>query len=534
MIIDFKDARNGDAKPLFAADIAIVGAGAAGITLARRLMGTGARILLIESGGPDYQKETQDLYAGELSGMDYYELREARLRFFGGTTAIWGGRCARLDGIDFTRRDWVAHSGWPISLGDLTPYYAWAQGTLGLPVVEGNTMPGFIDPLAGRGITSSFWQFDEKFSRFTLPACTDLTAADNVTVLLNATMVGMTTSENGAHVTSADIVNLNGGLGSVTANNFVLAMGGLETPRMMLAIRTGAHPHGIGNNRDQVGRYFMEHPHARAARIIGDDPKKLFRTFPSFRRDTRGNRYGLLLRPNEAIQKRHGILNTCFTIGVYRNPGEKPKFFKKAYGKIKHDMDPGKVGRALWRTTKKITRWSQDHCGPVTCARLLRSPKNGIYAVMRAEQAPNPGSRVKLSEQKDALGIPEINLDWQLLDIDKASALTAMRALNTDLKDLGLGRAEPCDWLSKPDVDWEFDELVTSHSKGGYHHIGTTRMGNDPAKSVVDPQCRVHGMDNLHIAGSSVFPTGGWANPTLTILALALRLGDRLSNSYRP
>lgn len=512
----------------FTTDILIVGAGAAGITLARRLRGRGLKIMLIESGGADYNKQTQALYEGTNSGEEYYNLDESRLRFFGGTTAIWGGRCAQLDPIDFEKRPWVAHSGWPIEKQTLLPYYHEAQKALGLPSTDGNIMPGFSDPLKDGRVRTAFWQFDEKFSRFTLPACSDLKEAEDVRILLQASLIALNTNENGQCVTSARIANLKGGAADITAGIIILAAGGLENPRLLLTSRTKAHPDGVGNNSDQVGRYFMEHPHGRAAQILSDTPKALFQRFPSFLRDKRKNRYGLLLRPDEKTQRGREILNTCFTFGVFRHPGQEAELYRKAYNKIKHDMAPGGFGRGLWSLVKSASRAVQDRIGAQLKARALKNPKYGIYTVMRAEQAPNPDSRVRLSTDKDALGMPRVDLDWQFLDIDKHSVTETMRAFDEDLKDLGLGRVELADWLEDKKITWQFDNLVTSHVKGGYHHIGTTRMGDDPNTSVVDSDCRVHGIDNLYIMGSSVFPTGGWANPTLTILALALRLGDHI------
>lgn len=529
MILDLATTAHGDLPPALQADIVIIGAGAAGITLARQLLPSGLHILLLESGGADHADTIQDLYEGKVTGTDYYALRESRLRFFGGTTAIWGGRCARLDGIDFTTRDWIENSGWPLSLQDLDGWYAQAQKALELPVITENRMPDFADPLEGGSTRTGFWQFDEQFSRFSLTACEDLQRAPRVTIALNATLVGMATSEDGRAVTGATVSNPQGRQVQVCGQQFVLATGGLENARLLLSTRTQAHPDGIGNNNDQVGRYFMEHPHARGARIISSDPERLFRTFPTFQRDAKGQRFGLLLRPSEGLQAEQGILNTCFTISVCRHPGQKPPLYKKTYGKLKHDLAPGKIGRALWRVTKKASRWVQDRGGPGTQARLLRDSRYGIYAVIRAEQAPNPDSRIRLSTARDAFGVPKIELDWQLLDIDKRSVLATMTAFDRDLRRLGLGEVHPCDWLNDPGTPWEFDHLVTSHPYGGYHHMGTTRMGTDPARSVVDANSRVHGMDNLYIAGSSVFPTGGWANPTLTIIALAMRLGDHLT-----
>ena len=529
MTEDFNTAPEDD---LITADICIVGAGAAGITLARSFLNTDCRVLLVESGGADYDKQTQDLYKGDLTGEDYYDLRESRLRFFGGSTAIWGGRCAQLDNIDFEKRPWVEHSGWPIGKSEMAPWYEKAQQELELDTVADNSLPGHVNPFRDGRLTTAFWQFDEKFSRFTLPSCQDLRDADNIRILLHANAICIQTSENGAQVTGLDIASLQGRNATVKAEHYVLAMGGLEIPRLMLASKTRAHPDGIGNRHDQVGRFFMEHPHGRGARVECPDPGRLFRLFPAYVRHNR-KRYGMLMRPTEACQRDTQILNTAFTIGVFKHPGQTPEFYRRAYGKIKHDMAPSVVGRSLWRVVKRASRWAQDNFGPEMLARSLKKPQYGIYTVIRAEQAPNPDSRLCLSDKKDALGMPLPDLNWQFLDIDKRSVLRAMQALDTELQSLKLGRADPAQWVSDHETTWEFDHIVTNHDKGGYHHMGTTRMGTDPKVSVVDSDCRVHGMGNLYIAGSSVFPTGGWANPTLTILALAMRLGDHIRQKQK-
>jgi choline dehydrogenase-like flavoprotein len=151
-----------------------------------------------------------------------------------------------------------------------------------------------------------------------------------------------------------------------------------------------------------------------------------------------------------------------------------------------------------------------------------------LTLVLRAEQAPNPDSRVTLTGERDTAGVPRIALDWRMSPLDRVSAAELVRAFGDELQRLGLGRAEPAEWLGRTDADWVSDPLVSVHPLGGYHHMGTTRMAEEPRRGVTDKDGRVHGLPNLWVAGSSLFPTGGWANPTLTILALALRQADRL------
>jgi choline dehydrogenase-like flavoprotein len=515
-------------EALIEADICIVGAGAAGITVARSLLDSGLDILLLESGGKDYEQPTRDLAEGKSVGFPYYPLAESRLRFFGGTTAVWGGRSAQLDRIDFRKRSWVEHSGWPFDKDLLRTYYRKAQKSLGLSEVDDNTLPGFESPL--QDIQPAFWQFDEKFDRFTFNSCSDLTSSKNVRILLHATAVGLSPAENGRTIESLQIANLQGKRGTVRAKTYLLASGGLEIPRLLLASRHETHPNGVGNNHELVGRFFMEHPHARGARVFPRDARRLFEMLPRFIRHG-GERYGMLLHPSEVLQEKEGILNSCFTIAVRKHPGEQQVFYKSVYNKLRHELSPTRLGRAAWKTTRRASIQTQDKLGPYLNRRSLAKKGNGLYAVIRAEQAPNPNSRITLSDERDSLGMPRIALDWQMSGIDKHSITRLMSAFDGELQRLGLGAVEPATWLADDSKHWETDPLVSNHSIGGYHHMGTTRMATIANNGVVDENCRVHGVENLYIAGSSVFPTGGWANPTLTIIALAIRVADRIKTA---
>jgi choline dehydrogenase-like flavoprotein len=199
----------------------------------------------------------------------------------------------------------------------------------------------------------------------------------------------------------------------------------------------------------------------------------------------------------------------------------------KAYSGIKHQMAPTKGGRRLWMATKKAAGWAQRHVDPARPWLLHKLGRVDIALLVRAEQAPNPDSRVALTGERDATGVPRVALDWRLSEIDVRSVAVLADALGGEFERLGLGKVEPAAWLESG--RWRTDPLISSHPIGGYHHMGTTRMGADPKASVTDADGRVHGIPNLWVAGSSLFPTGSWANPTLTIVALALRTAERIS-----
>jgi choline dehydrogenase-like flavoprotein len=265
-------------------------------------------------------------------------------------------------------------------------------------------------------------------------------------------------------------------------------------------------------------------------------PDKLWRLLHLLPRSHRDGplRYAALLRSAEALQEREGVLNSSFTLSVRQHEGARMPPGKWLFNTLKWKVPHDHRGRSVWWLQRRTKQLLAERMGVYLRWLRVNTNRRGLYVVARAEQAPNPASRVMLSEERDAFGLPRIALDWQLLDVDKRSLKVTMEALDRELRRLSLGRVEPSAWLDEPETPWVADPLVSNHPVGGYHHMGTTRMATSPRRGVVDADCRVHGLGNLYVAGSSVFPTGGWANPTLTILALALRLGDHLGRKLDP
>lgn len=515
-------------------DVCIVGAGAAGITLARELIRSGLSICLLESGGADHEPVVQDMAAGASIGYPYYPLEDARLRFFGGTTSIWGGRVAQLDRIDFDRRSWVPHSGWPFEKSVLADYFARAQAQLQVAKIYGSDnmasqLAHTSQPFDAKLLRPAFWQFDEQSERFTIRQCSDLVRAPNVKILLHATVVNIQANAAGSAITSVRIANLKGGTGTVAAKVFVLAAGGLENPRLLLA-SNDVQKSGLGNQHDLVGRFFAEHPRARGAHVHSDKIDQLLAMFPRLSRQG-GHRYAALLRGSEALQEREGLLNTSFGLSVRQHPHDQLVLYKRIYRTLKEKLPPNRAGRSLWLLARQASVRAREHLEPLLRRSSLQRHRKNIYVVVRAEQAPNPDSRVTLSNETDALGMPRINLDWRFSDIDKHTVSKLMSVFDAELRRCGYGHLDKSPWLAKDGPTWETDPLISNHPIGGYHHIGTTRMAANAREGVVDAEGRVHGLANLYVAGSSVFPTGGWANPTLTILALALRLAGEIETA---
>ena len=521
-----------EAPEAVTADIAIVGSGAAGQAAARRLLARGCSVVLIESGGLDHDDATADFNRGDIVGREYHPLEHSRLRFFGGTTAIWGGRCAELDAIDFERRDWVPHSGWPFGPAEIRDYLAEARALLGVGEVDTGRMPRppLLQRLSSDELAVRWWSFDPVFDRFTIDRAADFEADPRCTLLLHATVREIVLAGDAGSVERLDVRTPSGRAIDIRARHYLLAAGGIENPRILLASNSVAAG-GVGNSYDQVGRFFMEHPHARGGRVIGQADWRWLSSFA--KRKVSGVEVSPAITPAEALQRREGLLNSALTIAVRQPEGGSHPLAKRAYLRVKHGTAPTRRGRSLWKLTKSMVRGYTGLTGALHPWLMKRIYGLDLALVVRAEQAPNPDSRVKLSHEKDAVGMPRVALDWRLSAIDVDSVAGLVGALERESHRLGLGAVEPAGWLADPGKQWVSDDLVSAHPIGGFHHMGTTRMASDPRRGVTDGWGRVHGLPNLHVAGSSLFPTGGWANPTLTILALALRTADRIAGEIQ-
>ena len=493
----FLDARDIDEGTELDCDVCVVGAGAAGITIARELDAAGVRTCLLESGGMRYEEGTQALYEGESVGDRYRVtesgpadvLRVSRLRFFGGSTNHWDGWCRELDELDFEARDGVPGSGWPIERAVLDGPYARARELCQLPAPSfepafwgrrTRTRPLRLGPLAANEV----FQFSAP-TRFGQAYGGDLRRSRRVRVVLHANAVGLAAAPSGGRIERVRVRTLDGRRFAVRGRQFVLASGGIENPRLLLA-SNDVRPHGIGNDRDQVGRCFADHPHGLVglAALRSDLDLRFYGFSPAKGRPAM--RGALATAPDHV--RRQGLLRFTATVEPL-DRGEPPPLRAEV-----GEMLGAIHGDARFGITSEL--------------------------FMRAEQAPNPDSRVTLSPRdRDPLGMPRVRVDWRLGRLDRESAVRSVEAVGRALGAAGAGRV--FNLVRVNDAVWK-------GVHGADHHIGTTRMHDDPRRGVVDRHCRVHGVANLHVAGSSVFPTTGSANPTLTIVALAVRLAGRL------
>jgi choline dehydrogenase-like flavoprotein len=478
------------------ADVCIAGAGAAGMTLALDLRASGLSVILLESGGFRREAETQRLSAGRMIGINTWNLRSMRVRALGGATGHWEGWCRPLMPEDFEVRDYIPNSGWPIRYDELLPWYARACQTLEIGPFQWNAearakaMGRAMLP-AGAAIDHRYYQFSPP-TRFARVYGGALEKAENIRVIAHANVTDIRVDENGGRVESFTCGTLTKKEFHVRANRYVLALGGIENPRLLLASRS-QQPHGIANADDVVGRYFMEHPHYYGSVGLVHAAKldlSFYSRLPSDLKRANGTSVPVI---------------GAFGLAADIARSERLLNFSAAFHPVKPDAETGVIPSAQMQAL--VTRGS----GGYLASQLA----------IRAEQSPLAESRVTLTDELDPLGMPRAALDWRIAPEDDVQLHRGLMILGRELGAAGIARA----W-----IPGESSRFVWRPSPGG-HHLGTTRMGTDPATSVVDGNCRTHQVENLYIAGSSVFPTGGEANPTLTLVALAHRLADTLKRT---
>lgn len=512
-----RDFRSYDSEDDIRCDICIAGAGAAGIALALSLAKRHHHVVLLEAGGFDYTEETQDPYVGEIVGRPYHEIATTRLRFLGGSTNHWGGMCSPLEPHDFVKRPWVPYSGWPISFDDLKPWYERAH-----PWVELGPFDYRREAISPDGTTylpfneerlrHKMWHYSRPPTSFGVEHRARLEAANSVDLLLNANLVDIELETLSDQIGGFVIQTYQGKKATVRARHFVLALGGLENPRLLLNA-TSDRAAGIGNERDLVGRFFMEHLNADAGQVATDDDRWAS-SYNSLFRDDR--QYRAFLLSSEREQRQRQILGSAVGLGPLFHARER----SVAYESL-HKFKMAWLRRRLPDDLSgHIVNLITDAFGLKEALEERFDPT--VYLYTEAEQAPNPDSRVSLARDRDALGLRRLRLDWRLSEIDKRSIREIAYLIGRELGRLNRGRVGLPLWLLEENIA-DDDPMI-----GGYHHMGTTRMSADASTGVVDADCRVFSTSNLFVAGSSVFTTGGCANPTLTIVAMALRLAEHL------
>jgi hypothetical protein len=476
-------------------DVAVIGSGPAGISLARRLAAKGWTVGLFEGGGLELSADSQDIYKGDIVGQDYFPLDVPRLRYFGGTSNHWSGWSRRFDAYDFLPNQLNPLSGWPIGKSDLDPYAPEAASIIDLPEAAGAEMEGAHEPATQTEMKKGFDRMGFFYSpptRFKEKYLGEILRSRNIHLFVNANLVDLKLSK-GLSAASEGLFRgyARDGAVAVKARYFALCLGGIENPRFLLNCNSQIRA-GIGNENDLVGRFFSEHPHIELGHITNFFYQRGIEFFI----------------PKKSFLEQHRVLN---------------------FGLRVKSLLAGGAPKSLMRHAVCLSDFNRE-------AVLMLSGKSWlncepVLLQIACEQALNPDSRVLLGDARDGFGKRRAVLDWRLSPIDFHTMRVAAREFGRVLAVSNIGRLKIADWLMEEEP--AYPTVDTGQEIGGSHHMCTTRMSDDPKTGVVNADCRVHGIDNLYIGGSSVFASGGHANPTFSIVQLALRMGDHLDARLR-
>jgi choline dehydrogenase-like flavoprotein len=509
-------------------DLCVIGAGAAGLAIAMQFLHTSWKVIVLESGLHDPDATSDDLNTLNSVGLPHHGWRAGRVRSFGGTTRAWGGQLVPMRSSELAERPWVPNSGWPLEASDLEPHYRRVENLLGTqgPPYDATVWErvGVKPPeFAPTDFCIRFSQWAALGRRnFAVQWRRQLEAAGNILVLLDATAVAVRCSPAGERCESIDVRSRHGSQSLIRARTFIIACGGIETARLLLASDLPNGGGTVANRSGLVGRFFQDHvsyiagevePASRRAVQYLFDPRYVGSTM-----------FSAKLEPTDGAMSRHSWLNAMGHI-AFQIPDALGWMELR---RILRSIQAGRLelpsldeSRALLKGGLELSRLLLTRI----LARRRRSPGSGaILLLVDTEQAPNPDSRIVLDECRDALGMRRARLDWRVTDLEYRTLTQFAARIAAEFARLGLGRirlAGPPDFTRRD---------LPGAARDIFHHMGTTRMSRAPEAGVTRADLRCHDVDNLYIAGCSVFPAGGIANPTFTALALGLRLADQLKS----
>jgi choline dehydrogenase-like flavoprotein len=526
MFVDFADHPR---SSTLTTDICLVGAGVMGLALATHLLRhTSRRIVLVEQGGlidTDALSEVpEELNNGDIDSG----IRHSRAQGFGGSSRRWGGEALPFLPTDLYARDANdLRNSWPLTFDELKPYYQMSADFLRLSSIPfeadlwnnnlfnqwfGATQKLEINFSKHSPIAYLANQYRSLFSRSRQATC--LIHAKVVEILLDAT---------GRRAQALRVRSAAGQEALLQAQMIVLCSGGIENPRLLLASKQGDR-HGIGNQQDLVGRYYQDHVGFYGARL---EPinfglfKHLFASFLS------GNqKYLPKLQLSQQHQLAHGFLNVTGNIAVEDNDHSPLQIARRLTNTLKSRQ----AGSADWNDVRRLVLSPQSFLPVISSSlrgRVYFPYQANYFLIGNAESEPLWDSRILLSDLRDDHGMAKPLVQWRVSERTREALCAYFGAVKTTLEGAGIAKVIVTPFLHDPNLPWK--------QKGYslYHHMGATRMAHSPREGVVDGHCRVHGVDNLYVAGTSVLPTGSASNPTFTALALTFRLGQHLVHQLR-
>ncbi|AZL57753.1 hypothetical protein EI545_02170 [Tabrizicola piscis] len=542
-------------------DLIIVGSGPAGLTIAHSLRASPFRIAILESGGIEPTKDIEALNEIVSVGHRRANPESVRRRCVGGTSTIWTGRCGMFDAIDYVRRDWLTTSGWPIDIDDMAGQVRRAGDLLGLTpnLSVTHALRDLRQPVDSRAwnadlLSPVVWQFSvrdgqastEHFANSMDSPADELAIlrhsgrktpvdfgrahvgwirqSETVFLFTHATVHEVLAEDTGKMVSGLLVRGPDGRIRKLTASRVVLACGGIDNTRLLLASRS-SKPAGLGNDHDQVGRYLTDHTFTEFRSFGPGAARLLRRRFATrlYRQSGAVQSYSFGLRLSPALQRREGLLNASVHLVEFGSRTNPLASIASGVRSLRGDRNLVEAANSIVQGLAHPVALCENVADRFVLGRTALNHPDRTVMGGSVEQLLNPDSRIRLSDRTDRFGMPLPEIDWRLSELEYRTAARFREILANEISRLGMEAGNGASWNDFE--SWREDLIDLAHP------MCTTRMSDDPATGVVDANCQVHGVEGLFVAGGSVFSTPGHMNPTQMIVALALRLAEHLNTS---